>query len=247
MSGNPRRLDLLLVEKGLAPSRARAKEWIEEGRVKVCGLAERKPSALIAPEAELELDLGGERVWVSRGALKLLAALEHFAVDPSGRIAFDIGASTGGFTEVLLARGASRVYAVDVGHGQLAPRIQSDPRVRNYEGYHAREFNPEDFPDKASLLVMDVSFISIRHILPPVMQGLLPGADLLVLFKPQFEVGREAIGSGGIVRDADAREKCLRETIEWSQNLPLRFCGLTDSPIHGGDGNREYLVHWTRI
>jgi 23S rRNA (cytidine1920-2'-O)/16S rRNA (cytidine1409-2'-O)-methyltransferase len=247
MSGAPKRLDQLLVEKGLAPSRARAKEWIKGGRVRVSGLAERKAAALIPPEAEVELDLGGERVWVSRGALKLLAALEHFGVDPRGRIAFDIGASTGGFTEVLLDRGASLVFAVDVGHGQLAPRIQSDPRVRSYEGYHARTFHPDDFPEKASLLVMDVSFISIRHILPSVVQGLVRGADIITLFKPQFEVGREAIGSGGIVRDAEAREKCLRETIEWSQHLPLRFCGVIDSPLVGGDGNREYLVHWTLI
>jgi 23S rRNA (cytidine1920-2'-O)/16S rRNA (cytidine1409-2'-O)-methyltransferase len=197
-----------------------------------------------ADPIEVELP---ERQWASRGAYKLLAALDTFGVDPRGRVAFDIGASTGGFTEVLLSKGAEKVYALDVGHGQLDARLKQDPRVINVEKYHARNFDPADFETAASLLVMDVSFISVRLVIPAVVKGLTRGADLLVLFKPQFEVGREHLGSGGIVRDGAAREAALSQVVEWSRDVPLVHIGSIESPIIGGDGNHEYLIHWKTL
>ncbi len=245
MSREPRRLDQALVELGLAPTRTRAQEWIEAGRVSVRGKAALKPSLKVAETESIEVDFP-ETQWVSRGAHKLLAALDAFRIDPSGRIAFDIGASTGGFTEVLLSRGAEKIHAVDVGHGQLASKLRQNPKVNHVEGYHARNLNPDDFDSLASLLVMDVSFISVRLVLPAVLRALTPGADLIVLFKPQFEVGREFLGSGGVVRDADVRERALREVLEWSKSQPLLHRGTLESPIIGGDGNHEYLIHWTK-
>lgn len=245
MSREPRRLDQALVELGLAPTRTRAQEWIEAGRVKVHGKTVLKSSLKVVDTAAIEVEFP-EVQWVSRGAHKLLAALDAFRVDPKGRVAFDIGASTGGFTEVLLSRGAERVYAIDVGHGQLDPKLRQHSRVSSIEGYHARNFDPADFESRASLLVMDVSFISVRLVLPAVIRGLTPGADLIVLFKPQFEVGREHLGSGGVVRDVEARNVALRGVIEWSVSLPLLHRGTMDSPIVGGDGNHEYLIHWTK-
>ena len=245
MNRESRRLDQALVERGLAPTRSRARDWIESGRVKVRGKPVFKPATGVSPEDLIEVDLP-EKQWVSRGAQKLLAALDAFGVDPGGRVAFDIGASTGGFTEVLLTRGATKVFAIDVGHGQLDPRIKEDSRVINVEKYHARNFNPADFDTSASLLVMDVSFISIRLVLPAVIRGLESGADLLVLFKPQFEVGREHLGSGGIVRDVETRERALQQVVEWSVELPLLHRGTMESPLIGGDGNHEYLIHWNK-
>ncbi len=246
MSQETRRLDQALVERGLAPTRTRAREWIESGRVKVHGKPVLKPATGVVADDPIEVDLPVKQ-WVSRGAHKLIAALDAFGVDPTGRVAFDIGASTGGFTEVLLSRGAGKIFAVDVGHGQLDPRLKEDPRVVNVEKYHARNFNPADFDTVASLLVMDVSFISVRQVLPAVMRGLAEGADLLVLFKPQFEVGREHLGSGGIVRDAEVRKKALDQVIEWSRDFPLLHRGAIESPVIGGDGNHEYLIHWKKL
>jgi 23S rRNA (cytidine1920-2'-O)/16S rRNA (cytidine1409-2'-O)-methyltransferase len=242
MSQDPRRLDQALVERGLVPSRTRAREWIESGRVSINGKTVAKPATPVLLSDSIEVDPPESR-WVSRGADKLLAALDRFGVDPSGKIALDIGASTGGFTEVLLTRGAAKVFSIDVGHGQLDQRLKSDPRVINVEKYHARYFNPADFAP-ASLLVMDVSFISIRLVVPAVLPGLVSGADLVVLFKPQFEVGREHIGSGGIVREPELRERALLAAIDWSKSLPLLHCGAMESPVVGGDGNHEYLIHW---
>ncbi len=205
-----------------------------------------KPAAGVDANDSIEVEFP-EKQWVSRGALKLIAALDSFCVDPTGRVALDIGASTGGFTEVLLSRGAKQVYAVDVGHGQLDPRLQQDSRVINVEKYHARKFDPKDFATPASILVMDVSFISVRLVLPAVMKGLTTNADLVVLFKPQFEVGKEHLGSGGIVRDPEARKTALQQALEWSRGESLLHCGTIDSPIAGGDGNHEYLIHWKKL
>ena len=238
-------MDQALVDRGLAPTRSRAKEWIESGRVSVGGKTASKPSVAVDENDLIEVELP-EHQWVSRGAHKIIAALKAFGVDPTGRVALDVGASTGGFTEVLLSRGAQKIYAIDVGHGQLDPRLKQDPRVINVEKYHARNFDPADFDSPASLLVMDVSFISIRLVIPAVMRGLVSGADLLVLFKPQFEVGREHLGSGGIVRDIKVRENALRQVIEWSRDLSLVHCGDIESPVIGGDGNHEYLIHWKK-
>jgi 23S rRNA (cytidine1920-2'-O)/16S rRNA (cytidine1409-2'-O)-methyltransferase len=203
----------------------------------------QKAGERVGPDANIRLR-EPELKYVSRGALKLKAALENFAVDPAGRVALDVGASTGGFTEVLLEKGASRVLTLDVGTNQLAWKIRSDPRVVVREQYNARNFRKEDFNDPATLLVMDVSFISIRLILPAVVQGLLPGSDLVVLYKPQFELGKEWIGAGGIVMDQAVAQEHLRETLNWAIQIGLQPKGTMPSPIQGTDGNAEYLIHW---
>jgi 23S rRNA (cytidine1920-2'-O)/16S rRNA (cytidine1409-2'-O)-methyltransferase len=245
MSAEVRRLDQALVDRALAPTRTRAREWIDAGRVKVHGKTTLKPATPVSATDPIEVELP-EQQWVSRGAHKLLAAIDAFGVDPKQRVALDIGASTGGFTEVLLSKGVEKVYAVDVGHGQLDAKLKQDPRVINVEKYHARNFDPADF-EAASLLVMDVSFISVRLVIPAVVRGLTAGADLLVLFKPQFEVGREHLGSGGIVRDAATRQAALDRVIDWSRGVPLLYSGAIESPVIGGDGNHEYLIHWKKV
>ncbi len=241
------RIDQELVRRGLSGSRTRAQEWIREGRVRVSGRVIEKPSEEVSPEDAIEvIPLGRE--YVSRGAHKLIAALERFQVKIEGRVAIDVGASTGGFTEVLLERGAKEVTALDVGSGQLAVKLREDPRVRVREKYHARNFRAEDFATRFELLVMDVSFISIRLLLGPLLTGLVPGADLVVLFKPQFEVGRDGVGEGGIVLDQERARRTLRETLVWAEEtLGLASRGWMVSPITGGDGNTEYLIHWTTL
>lgn len=237
------RLDLALVERGLATTRARAQAMILAGHVLVNDEPAAKAGEQVRESDRIRLR-EPEMKYVSRGALKLLAALDGFGVDPSGRIAIDVGASTGGFTEVLLERGAATVRALDVGTNQLAWKIRSDPRVVVREQFNARHFRKEDFDSTASLLVMDVSFISIRLILPAVIAGLAPGADLLVLYKPQFELGREWLGTGGIVMDQTVAREHLQETLTWAEALNLQSKGTLRSPIQGTDGNTEYLIHW---
>ncbi len=237
------RLDLILVGRGLATTRARAQAMILAGHVLVNDEPGLKPGDRIEPDAPIRLR-EPELKYVSRGALKLKAALENFGVDPAGKVAFDVGASTGGFTEILLERGASRVIAVDVGTNQLAWKIRSDPRVVVREQYNARHFRREDFSDTAALLVMDVSFISIRLVLPAVVQGLIRGADLVVLYKPQFELGKEWIGAGGIVTDQSTAREHLQQTLIWALGIGLHSRGTMPSPIQGADGNAEYLIHW---
>ncbi len=239
------RIDKLLVDRGLVSTRTRAKDLIIQGSVLVNQKPETKPGATVLENVEITL-LEKEISYVSRGALKLKAALEHFKIDVSGKIAIDIGASTGGFTEVLMLGGAKKIYAVDVGSEQMAARIKNDPRVEIVENYNARNFKPEDFPEGFQVLVMDVSFISIRLLIPPLLAGLLPSAQMVVLFKPQFEVGREGIGSGGIVVDQALAQKKLNETIEWAAALGLQCQGTLNSPILGADGNHEYLIHWVK-
>ncbi len=244
-AGKPKtRIDQELVRRGLANSRTRAQEWIREGRVRISGRVIEKPSEEVSIGDPIEVVSVGHE-YVSRGAHKLIAALDRFQVMVTGKTAIDIGASTGGFTEVLLERGAKEVTAVDVGSGQLAEKIRTDPRVRVKEKYHARHFRPEDFASRFDLLVMDVSFISIRLLLGSVLTGLEPGADLIVLFKPQFEVGREGVGEGGIVLDQELARRTLRETLEWAETIGLESRGWMVSPLAGGDGNIEYLIHWT--
>ncbi len=240
------RLDVTLVERGLATTRARAQAMILAGHVLVNDVPASKAGERILASDTIRLR-EPELKYVSRGALKLRAALEDFHVDPSGRVALDVGASTGGFTEILLERGARKVLALDVGTNQLAWKIRSDPRVVVREQYNARHFRKEDFDTLASLLVMDVSFISIRLILPSVIAGLEPGSDLIVLYKPQFELGREWLGAGGIVTDQSAARNHLQETLTWAADLGLRARGTLCSPIQGTDGNTEYLIHWTLV
>jgi 23S rRNA (cytidine1920-2'-O)/16S rRNA (cytidine1409-2'-O)-methyltransferase len=237
-----KRLDVALVERGLAPSRSRARDLIKYGRVRVDHEVCTKPAAAIGGAAELTLE-PGTAVSVSRGATKLAAALDAFSLDPAGRIALDIGASTGGFTEVLLARGAAKVYAVDVGHGQLHERIKSDPRVVALEGLDARSLSRAAIPDPVTAIVADVSFISLTKALGPALALAAPGAWLAALIKPQFEAGREHVGKGGIVRDAAARQAAVDRVTAWvAGEACWSVAGVVPSPILGGSGNEEFLL-----
>ncbi len=241
------RLDLLLVERGLAPSRARAEALVLAGRVKVAGVERPKPGTALPPSAEIEVT-SPEHPWVSRGGVKLAAALDAFGIDPSGRVGLDVGASTGGFTDVLLARGAARVYAVDVGYGQLHARLRSDPRIVVRERVNARFLSREEVPESPSLLVSDVSFISITLILPAAVPLLATDAEVeaVLLVKPQFESERGKVGRGGIVRDQAVRERAKARVVSAAEALGLTLLGVLESPIRGADGNVEYLAGFRR-
>ncbi|MBU6152708.1 MAG: TlyA family RNA methyltransferase [Bdellovibrionales bacterium] len=236
------RIDKILVDKGLVSTRARAQAMIMAGHVLVNDVPMVKPGEKVPLDAIVRLR-EPELKYVSRGALKLVAALDHFEIPVHDRIAIDVGSSTGGFTEVLLERGVRSVHAIDVGTNQLAWKLRSDPRVFSRENYNARYFNPNDFPEKFNLLVMDVSFISLRLILPSIISGLQPSADLILLYKPQFELGREWLTEGGIVRDQERARQHLQETLTWASELGLLTKGWIQSPISGADGNVEYLFH----
>ncbi len=236
-----RRADVFLVEQGYAATRAEAQAAIAAGGVLADGQRILKPSQTLHSGAAVSYRKA--HPFVSRGALKLAAALDHFALSPEGRVCLDIGASTGGFTEVLLLRGASQVFAVDVGHGQLNPRIARDPRVVNLEGFNARALTAEHVPAKPTAIVVDVSFIGLKLVLPPAMALAGSNAFVVALIKPQFEVGRDSIGRGGIVRDDTARLQAVEDILAWLKGLPdWTVLGYMDSPISGGDGNREFLV-----
>lgn len=234
------RADILLVARGFFESRARAQAAIEAGNVTAGGKRVQKASEQI-PEA-IEISATPAHRFVSRGALKLEAALDHFKIDPKGRICLDVGASTGGFTEVLLERGASKVYAVDTGTEQLHPRIRSDPRVVSLEQTDIRKLEDAEIPDHARLIVIDVSFISLEHVIPKALQFAAPHAELIALIKPQFEAGREHVKKG-IVRDPEVHMAvCQRvELLVGRQGWRLR--GTIQSPITGGDGNIEFLLY----
>ena len=235
------RLDLRLVELGLAESRERAQALVMAGRVRVDGRPASKPGAAVGPEAALEVLPGPEHV--GRGALKLEGALRVLGLDPAGRTAVDVGASTGGFTEVLLGHGAARVYAVDVGRGQLHERLRRDPRVLLRERVNARLLSPADVPEACGLAVVDVSFISLALILPALRSVLQPGADVLALVKPQFEVGREQVGRGGIVADPALHHQALRGVAAAARELGYAVRAACPSPITGSEGNREFFLH----
>lgn len=234
------RADTLLVARGIFESRARAQEAIRAGLVRADGVVLRKASESIAEDAQIEATQ--PHPYVSRGGLKLAAALDTFAIDPRDRIACDLGASTGGFTDVLLQRGAHRVHAVDVGHGQLHPRIAGDSRVVAMEGRDARSLDARDFPQAPSLVVADVSFISLRLVIPPVLPLLAPQAELILLIKPQFEAGRAALGKGGVVRDEATQRAVCDDIARLLTDAGGHVLGLIESPIRGGDGNREFLI-----
>jgi 23S rRNA (cytidine1920-2'-O)/16S rRNA (cytidine1409-2'-O)-methyltransferase len=241
--GRKLRLDELLVARGLAPNRTRAQALIMAGRVRSGGTRLDKPGRLVAADLPLEVEGGEGEEWASRGALKLVAALDAFAIDPAGRVALDIGASTGGFTDVLLRRGARRVYAVDVGRGQLLWRLRTDPRVVALEGVNARHLGREQVPEPVELVTCDVSFISLKLVLPPALALCTPGAFLVALIKPQFEAGREAVGKGGVVRDPAVHERVCAEIAAWLSGQPSwRVLGIVPSPILGPAGNREFLI-----
>jgi 23S rRNA (cytidine1920-2'-O)/16S rRNA (cytidine1409-2'-O)-methyltransferase len=237
-----RRIDLELVARGLAPSRERAQGLVAAGLVEVDGVRATSADQRVTGVAAIRL-LGRDHPWASRGGLKLGPALDAFGIDCAGCICLDAGASTGGFTDVLLSRGASLVYAVDVGRGQLDPRLATDARVRVMDRTNLRTLAslPDPQPD---LVTLDLSFISLRLVMPAVVRLIAPGgADLVALFKPQFELGREAIGKGGIVRDPDAAERAAREFAAW---LESEFGAVAQapmpSPVRGAKGNLEWLV-----
>ncbi len=236
------RADQLLLARGLAESRARAQALILAGKVLSGTRRVEKSGQLLADDAPLALR-GEDHPWVSRGGVKLAHALDHFGLSPSGRIGLDIGASTGGFTEVLLARDATRVHAVDVGHGQLAWKLRQDARVVVHERTNARHLDARLIPEAVGCVVADASFIGLETVLPAPLALAAPGAFAVALIKPQFEAGREGIGKGGIVRDPAVHEAVSARIAAWWAALPgWRVLGLTPSPITGADGNREFLI-----
>jgi 23S rRNA (cytidine1920-2'-O)/16S rRNA (cytidine1409-2'-O)-methyltransferase len=236
------RADLLLVERGLAESRTRAQALIMAGQVTSGSRRIDKPGALLPSDAPLQVK-GPDHPWVSRGGVKLAAGLEHFQIDPEGRVCLDLGASTGGFTDVLLSRGAAKVFAVDVGHGQLAWKLRQDPRVIVLERTNARSLTAAQVPDPIDLLVCDASFIGLEVVLPASLALAAPGALLIALIKPQFEVGKGQVGKGGVVRDPALHQAVCARIEAWLGRLPdWTVLGLTESPITGPQGNKEFLI-----
>lgn len=237
-----KRLDQLLVDSGVAPTRSRAADLIRRGQVSVAGKPELKPGALIPPGASFAVNPEA-CAYVSRGGLKLAAALDAFGFDPGGRVALDLGASTGGFTDVLIGRGAAKVYAVDVGKGQLHAKLRANPRVIALEGTDARALGRTVIGEEVSAIVADVSFIGLALALPAALRLAAPGAWLVALIKPQFEAGRAAVGKGGIVRSEADRLKAvakIRQFIE--EQAGWTIAGEITSPIRGGSGNEEFLI-----
>lgn len=235
------RIDQLLVLRGLCASREKAQRSIMAGQVMVDGQRVEKAGATVPEDAAVEIR--GAEKFVGRGGLKLEGALDHFAIDVTGRLGLDIGASTGGFTDCLLQRGAERVYAVDVGHGQIDWKIRNDPRVVVREGLNARNLCQTDVPEPVGIGVADVSFISLTLILPPAFALLSPSADMVVLIKPQFELSPEKIGKGGVVRDPAAHAEAVAKIRAHVEALGRRWMGVMESPIRGREGNVEYLAH----
>jgi 23S rRNA (cytidine1920-2'-O)/16S rRNA (cytidine1409-2'-O)-methyltransferase len=236
-----KRIDVLLVERGLFESRAKARAAIEAGGVRARGEAVRKVSDMVDEDAEIQAEAA--HPWVGRGALKLTHALAHWLISPSDKVVLDIGASTGGFTQVCLAGGAERVYAVDVGRGQLHRQVAGDPRVVNLEGLDARKLDAEVVPEPPELIVCDASFIGLEKALPAALGLAAPGADLIALVKPQFEVGPDKVGKGGVVKDESARQAALDGVRSFLEGAGWQVQGAIDSPVEGADGNREYLLH----
>ena len=232
------RLDLALVERGLTESREKARALILAGDVRVGGQVERRASAPIQTDAAIEIARPPK--YVSRGGEKLEHALAHFAIDPAGLVVLDIGASTGGFTDCLLQRGASRVYAVDVGYGQLSQKLRDDPRVVSMERTHIREL--ASLPEQPTLATIDVSFISLTHALPRVMELVAPGAPIVALVKPQFEAGKDEVPRDGVVRDPLMHATVIGRVAWWCVQHGLRVRGVAMSPLTGPAGNREFFL-----
>ncbi len=232
------RLDVIVTTSGLAESRERAQALILAGKVRVAGETVRRPDRSVSADAAISVEAGPD--FASRGALKLGPALDTFAVDPNGRVCADIGASTGGFTDVLLRRGATKVYAIDVGRGLIHWRLRQDPRVVVIERVNARDL--ETFPEPVGLVVVDVSFIGLEKVLPAVRDA-AKGAEMVVLFKPQFEVGRGDVGKGGIVRDPEVVEAALRKFRDWCAGNGFVVAGQAPSELTGAEGNQEFFFH----
>lgn len=245
MAAKKERIDRLLVDRELVESRTRAQALLMAGQIFVDGHRVEKAGTRVKVDAALEVR-GDDMPYASRGGLKLKAALDHFSYDPTDKIAIDVGASTGGFTDCLLQEGARRVYAVDVGYGQLAWKLRSDDRVIVLERENIRHLAREAVADDCDLAVIDCSFISLELVLPPTLPFLKDTADVIALIKPQFEVGRENLGKGGVVRDLDARAASIQEIRDAAANLGLRFVDGLDCPVHGPAGNVEYLAWFQR-
>ena len=239
------RADRYLTEHGHAASRAQARAAIEAGNVRADGSPVGKASQVLREGARIEY--APAHAYVSRGGLKLAAALDQFGLSPGGCVCLDLGASTGGFTQVLLERGAARVYAVDVGHGQLHATLRADRRVRSVEGFNARNLSRAEIPEPVDALVADVSFISLKLVLPPALDLARKDAWLVALVKPQFESGRAGIDKHGVVRDVDIREKVVADIVQWLTRRAWPVEGTMESPVTGGSGNREYLVAARRV
>jgi 23S rRNA (cytidine1920-2'-O)/16S rRNA (cytidine1409-2'-O)-methyltransferase len=234
------RLDRLLVDRGLAESREKAQALIMAGEVLLNGQKASKPGQPVAADSRLEVL--ARPPYVSRGGLKLAGALQHFAIDPTGKVCVDIGSSTGGFTDALLQAGAARVHAVDVGAGQLVWSLRTDPRVRLHEGINARQIAPTEIGEPADLLTCDVSFISVTLILPAIVPLLQPDGQMVILIKPQFEVGKGQVGKGGIVRDPQLHQAACERVTGAVREFGF-VTNLMDSPILGAEGNKEFLLH----
>jgi len=240
------RLDWLLVDRGLVSSRERGKALIMAGAVLVDDRVVDKGGTLVRVDAAIRLK-GCDIPYVSRGGLKLAHALDHFRIDPAGLVAIDVGASTGGFTDCLLQRGAARVYAVDVGYGQLAWSLRNDPRVVNLEKTNIRHLEPERLGESPTLAVIDASFISLAKVLPPTIRLLADEALIIALVKPQFEVGKGEVGKGGVVRDERKHREVLESVSSLARCMGLEMLGVTESPVTGAKGNREFLMAFRRI
>ena len=237
-----KRLDLLTVERGLAPSRERAKALIMAGRIMVDGMPLSKPGVSVSQDAQLERK-GEDLPYVSRGGLKLQAAMDAFHPPVKGAVCLDVGASTGGFTDCLLRHGARKVYAVDVGYGQLAWKLQQDSRVVSMEKTNARHLKPDDFSEPIDLATIDAAFISLKVLAPALLPCLKPRAAVIALIKPQFEVGRGQVGKGGVVRDPQQHAMVIDDLSTFFQSLQFDIRGRCPSPIRGPKGNREFLIY----
>ncbi|MNK05560.1 16S/23S rRNA (cytidine-2'-O)-methyltransferase TlyA [compost metagenome] len=235
------RLDKILVDRGLVTSRTRGEELIKNGDVLVNGISVEKPGKKIPVDSKILL-LNEELTWVSRGALKLLKAIEHFQIPVSDKVFIDLGASTGGFTEVLLNKGAKHVFCVDVGHGQLHERIRSNPAITNIEKTHIRELTTNHVPEAADGIVIDVSFISLEKVLPFTGAFVKPGGILVALIKPQFELEKRFLNKHGVVKSASVYPDILKRIDKSVVDSNFEVSGIIDSPIIGGDGNREFLL-----
>ncbi|MBO7298526.1 MAG: TlyA family RNA methyltransferase [Kiritimatiellae bacterium] len=238
------RLDEILVARGYCDSRSQAQRIIMEGKVRVKGVV--SPKAGNKYDSEIELELAEENRFVSRGGLKLEGAFNEWHFNVEGFSCLDVGASTGGFTDCLLQHGAARVVAVDVGHSQIHPRLLQDPRVISIEKFNARNMTSADLPFVPDFAVCDVSFISLRLILPPMMDVLKPGGEMVTLIKPQFEAGREQVGKGGVVRDEAVRLQVVESIKEFGESIGLEWLGYCVSPITGPAGNVEYTARWRK-
>lgn len=241
-----RRADQLLVDRGLAESRTRAQALVMAGLVFSGERKLEKPGQPLPEDAPLEVR-GKDHPWVSRGGIKLAHALDHFGIDPAGVVAMDVGSSTGGFTDVLLSRGAARVYAVDSGTNQLAWKLRQDERVIVHEQTSARILTPEHIPEPLDLIVCDASFIGLEKVLPVPLGFAKPGARLVALIKPQFEAGREEVGKGGVVRDVAVHDRVCAAVENWLNGIGWQVAGITKSPITGPEGNVEFLIAAKKI